>query len=277
MLKINKKVFSFIYSGMKRKAFCEKLKTQDISDKIKTIPDLKSFMNMTTSNEVNENSESLITSPHNLEENFLQKIPKTFFIETHGCQMNENDTEIISTILQSSNLTKSEKLEDAYVILTNTCAIRESAEEKVWNKIQHIKGIKRRDPEKIFGILGCMAERMKDKIFEKSNGVVDLIVGPDAYRDLPRMIDVISKKDENESRFAMNVQLSLEETYADILPVRKSGDNIRAYVSIMRGCNNMCSFCIVPFTRGRERSRNYNSIEDEVKMLRDIVSYFITY
>jgi len=266
-----------MYSGLYRKAFCEKLKTQDISNKIKTIPDLKSFMNMTTSNEINENFESFIISPENLEDNVLHKIPKTFYIETHGCQMNENDTEIVSTILQSNNLTKSEKLEDADVILTNTCAIRESAEEKVWNKIQHIKGIKRRDPEKIFGILGCMAERMKDKIFERSKGVVDLIVGPDAYRDLPRMIEVISKKDENESRFAMNVQLSLEETYADILPVRKSGDNIRAYVSIMRGCNNMCSFCIVPFTRGRERSRDYNSIEDEVKMLRDIVSYFITY
>lgn len=117
-----------------------------------------------------------------------------------------------------------------------------------------------------------MAERMKDKIFEKSNGVVDIIVGPDAYRDLPKMIDIISKKDETEARFAMNVQLSLEETYADILPVRKSGDNIRAYVSIMRGCNNMCSFCIVPFTRGRERSRNYLSIEDEVKILRDSVN-----
>jgi tRNA-2-methylthio-N6-dimethylallyladenosine synthase len=277
MFKINKKVFSFVYNRVKTNAFCEKIKNQDISDKIKTIPDLKSFINMSTSNEVNQNLDSFILSPSNLEENFPLKTPKTFFIETHGCQMNENDTEIISTILQSNNLTKSEKLEDADVILTNTCAIRESAEEKVWNKIQHIKGIKRRDPEKIFGILGCMAERMKDKIFERSKGVVDIIVGPDAYRDLPKMIDIIAKKDEKESRFAMNVQLSLEETYADILPVRKSGDNIRAYVSIMRGCNNMCSFCIVPFTRGRERSRNYYSIEDQVKMLRDIVSYFLIY
>jgi tRNA-2-methylthio-N6-dimethylallyladenosine synthase len=231
-------------------------------------------MNMNTNNQQEKLNDSVILSPLNIDENNSLKTPKTFFIETHGCQMNENDTEIISTILTSNKLKKSDKLEEADVILTNTCAIRESAEEKVWNKIQHIKGIKRRNPEKIFGILGCMAERMKDKIFEKSKGVVDIIVGPDAYRDLPKMIDIISKKDEKEGRFAMNVQLSLEETYADILPVRKSEDNIRAYVSIMRGCNNMCSFCIVPFTRGRERSRDFNSIEDEVKMLRDIVNYF---
>ena len=137
----------------------------------------------------------------------------------------------------------------------------------------HIKGIKKRNPEKIYGILGCMAERMKEKILEKSDNIVDLIIGPDAYRDIPNLIEIISNKESsNKKTHAINVQLSLEETYADIMPVRKSSDNIRAFVSIMRGCNNMCSFCIVPFTRGRERSRPYVSILKEVEILRDSVN-----
>lgn len=137
----------------------------------------------------------------------------------------------------------------------------------------HIKGIKKRNPEKIYGVLGCMAERMKEKILEKSDNIVDLIIGPDAYRDIPNLIEIISNKESrNKKTHAINVQLSLEETYADIMPVRKSSDNIRAFVSIMRGCNNMCSFCIVPFTRGRERSRPYESIFKEVQILRDSVN-----
>jgi len=158
------------------------------------------------------------------------------------------------------------------VILTNTCSIRDSAEEKVWKNLMHIKGIKKRNPHVIYGVLGCMAERMKEKILEKSNNIVDLIIGPDAYRDIPHLINIIWNKEINSKKnYAINVQLSLEETYADIIPVRKSSDNIRAYVSIMRGCNNMCSFCIVPFTRGRERSRPYDSILSEVENLRDSV------
>jgi tRNA-2-methylthio-N6-dimethylallyladenosine synthase len=156
--------------------------------------------------------------------------------------------------------------------LTNTCAIRDSAEEKVWKNIMHIKGLKRRNPKLIYGILGCMAERMKDKILEKSDNIVDLIIGPDAYRDIPQIIETILNKETKSKRnYTINVQLSLEETYADIIPVRKSSDNIRAFLSIMRGCNNMCSFCIVPFTRGRERSRPYDSIFKEVEILRDSV------
>lgn len=118
-----------------------------------------------------------------------------------------------------------------------------------------------------------MAERMKEKILEKSDNIVDLIIGPDAYRDIPHLVETIWNKEiESEKNYAINVQLSLEETYADIIPVRKSSDNIRAYLSIMRGCNNMCSFCIVPFTRGRERSRPYDSIFKEVEILRDSVN-----
>jgi len=138
----------------------------------------------------------------------------------------------------------------------------------------HIKGIKRRNPHVIYGVLGCMAERMKEKILEKSDNIVDLIVGPDAYRDIPHLVETLWNKELNSPKnYAINVQLSLEETYADIMPVRKSSDNIRAYISIMRGCNNMCSFCIVPFTRGRERSRPYDSIFYEVENLRDSVIF----
>lgn len=143
----------------------------------------------------------------------------------------------------------------------------------MWKNIDHIKGLKRKNPDLIYGILGCMAERMKENILEKSNNIVDLIIGPDAYRDIPRLVETLSNKDNGNSdkNYAINVQLSLEETYADIIPIRKSADNIKAFLSIMRGCNNMCSYCIVPFTRGRERSRPYESLLKEVESLRDSV------
>ena len=157
-----------------------------------------------------------------------QDIKRTFYIETYGCQMNENDSEIISSILQKSSYSQSLDISTADVILLNTCAIRESAEEKIIHKLQHLKGIKSRNPDVVIGILGCMAERMKEKLLDKSK-CVDIIMGPDAYRDLPNMINAI--RTTNQS--AMNVQLSLEETYADIIPVRKSG--IKAFLSIMRG------------------------------------------
>jgi tRNA-2-methylthio-N6-dimethylallyladenosine synthase len=159
---------------------------------------------------------------HNLEMN------KTFYIETYGCQMNENDSEIISSILQKSSFTQSSDISTADVILLNTCAIRESAEEKIIHKLQHLKGIKSRNPDVVIGILGCMAERMKEKLLDKSK-CVDIIMGPDAYRDLPNMINAI----RTTNNTAINVQLSLEETYADIIPIRKSGT--KAFLSIMRG------------------------------------------
>jgi tRNA-2-methylthio-N6-dimethylallyladenosine synthase len=254
------------------KFFCSRVldKSSAIKMKVKDIPDIKSFINKENlGNNILSTSE---ISPKNIIRSDIQYKPRKFFIETYGCQMNENDSEIISSILSKSNYTKVQSIEEADIILANTCAVRESAEEKVWNNIMHYKGIKKRDKNKIFGILGCMAERMKEKIIERSNSVVDLIVGPDSYRDLPNMIEIISQKDSDESpSFAMNVQLSLEETYADIMPVRQSDDKVKAFLSIMRGCNNMCSFCIVPFTRGRERSRDFSSILEEVKMLRDNV------
>jgi tRNA-N(6)-(isopentenyl)adenosine-37 thiotransferase enzyme MiaB len=248
-----------------KRNFCEALKPKESVKQINIshIPNIKDFISSPKTNIVED---SFINHPSNIS---YPTHAKTFFIETYGCQMNENDTEIISTILQKRSFTQVYKMEDADIILTNTCAIRDSAEEKVWKNIVHIKGLKRKDPSKIFGILGCMAERMKEKILEKSNNIVDIIVGPDAYRDLPNMIDLISQKDEKENRHAINVQLSLEETYADIIPLRKSNDGIKAFLSIMRGCNNMCSFCIVPFTRGRERSRPFDSIIEEVKALSD--------
>ncbi len=295
------------------KFFCSKIieKSNFIKNKMKDIPDIKSFISSSNTNKQNMNkgkeelkinNQNLFLNHHSHNNNFdldsdsyldedlvpslnrsgsetetgsnlniePEHKPSTFFIETYGCQMNENDSEIISSILSKSNYKKVENIEEADIILANTCAVRESAEEKVWNNIKHYKGIKKRDKTKIFGILGCMAERMKEKIIERSNNVVDIIVGPDAYRDLPNMIEIISQKDS--PGYAMNVQLSLEETYADIMPVRQSEDRVKAYLSIMRGCNNMCSFCIVPFTRGRERSRDYESILEEVKMLRDNVS-----
>jgi tRNA-2-methylthio-N6-dimethylallyladenosine synthase len=239
--------------------FCSKPKV-----KLNDIPDIRSFLNPKTKIP----SGTYINIPHSEPQ---QSRLKKFYIETYGCQMNENDTDIISTILEKENYQRVETMDSADIILTNTCAIRESAEEKVWKNIIHIKGIKRRDPNKIFGILGCMAERMKEKILERSNNIVDLIVGPDAYRDLPKMINILSQIEEKENRHAINVQLSLEETYGDIIPTRRSG--IKAFLSIMRGCNNMCSFCIVPFTRGRERSRAFDSIVDEVKVMRDSVIY----
>ena len=158
--------------------------------------------------------------------------------------------------------------ETADVVLLNTCAIREGAEQKIWNKLNSRHwAMKKKDSSKVVGVLGCMAERLKDKMLE--NKVVDLVAGPDAYRDILRLLKILDSDKATEDERPMNVQLSFDETYADIIPVRKDKSKQHAWVSIMRGCNNMCSFCIVPFTRGRERSRPVASIEDEVKYLRD--------
>ena len=192
---------------------------------------------------------------------------KKYFIETHGCQMNVADSEIVQTILEGAGFEHSDDMNKADVILINTCAIREGAEKKIWNKIEsQYGGIKKRNKEAIVGVLGCMAERLKEKFLEHK--FVDLVAGPDAYRDLPRLIKILESKSQTSEQ-AMNVQLSFDETYADIIPVRKDKNKLHAWISIMRGCNNMCSFCIVPFTRGRERSRPSASIEDEVRYLRD--------
>ncbi|XP_017777292.1 PREDICTED: CDK5RAP1-like protein [Nicrophorus vespilloides] len=192
------------------------------------------------------------------------------YFDVYGCQMNVNDTEIIWSILKSNNFLKTDDLNDADVVLIITCAIREGAETKIWNRLEYLKGIrnqklkksKNATPMKI-GILGCMAERLKHKVLEIDQSV-DLVAGPDSYKDLPRLLALTQN-----NQTAVNVLLSLDETYADIMPVRLNENSISAFVSIMRGCDNMCTYCIVPFTRGRERSRPISSILDEIKQLRD--------
>lgn len=189
------------------------------------------------------------------------------YFETYGCQMNVNDTEIAWSILQKKGYQRTANLKQADVVLLVTCSIREKAEQTIWNRLQQLTAMKRKrlktkSPMKI-GVLGCMAERLKMELLEREK-LVDVIAGPDAYRDLPRLLTVADGGQQ-----ASNVLLSLEETYADIMPVHHAAQGHSAFVSIMRGCDNMCSYCIVPFTRGRERSRPVRSILEEVQMLSD--------
>ncbi len=187
---------------------------------------------------------------------------RNFYIETYGCQMNVSDTEIVNSILMEEGMQPVNEPDDAEVVFINTCSIRENAEERVWNRLKEFKAMKReRDGDMTVGVLGCMAERIREQIMEKEE-LVDLVVGPDAYRDLPKLLS-----DVDDGRKAVNVLLSLEETYADIKPVRTNDNGVSAFVTIMRGCDNMCAFCVVPFTRGRERSRPAESILDELKQL----------
>ncbi|XP_046881628.1 CDK5 regulatory subunit-associated protein 1 [Hypomesus transpacificus] len=187
--------------------------------------------------------------------------------ETYGCQMNVNDTEIAWSILQKKGYERTTDFTEADVILLVTCSIREKAEQTIWNRLQQLTALKKRrlksrTPMKI-GVLGCMAERLKTELLEREK-LVDVLAGPDAYRDLPRLLSVV-----HGGQQASNVLLSLEETYADIMPIHHTPQGYSAFVSIMRGCDNMCSYCIVPFTRGRERSRPVASILEEVRILSD--------
>lgn len=175
--------------------------------------------------------------------------------------MNFADSEIVNSILIEDGMIATQTLKSADVILVNTCSIRENAETKVWNRLKEFRHLKKSNSELTVGVLGCMAERIKDKIIEEEQ-LVDIVVGPDAYRDIPRLLTEVE-----DGRKAVNVLLSLEETYADIAPIRTSGNGVSAFVSIMRGCDNMCSFCVVPFTRGRERSRPMESILKEITQL----------
>lgn len=188
---------------------------------------------------------------------------RTFYIETYGCQMNFSDTEIVNSILMEEGMQPVQEAEQADVIFVNTCSIRENAETRVWNRLKEFRSLKKEKDDLTVGVLGCMAERIRDKIIDKE-GLVDMVVGPDAYRDIPKLL-----ADVTDGRKAVNVLLSLEETYADIKPVRTTGNGVSAFVTIMRGCDNMCAFCVVPFTRGRERSRPMESILDELKKLSD--------
>ena len=181
---------------------------------------------------------------------------KKVYIETYGCQMNVNDTEVIFAILEGAGYARSENMEEADLIMANTCSIRDNAEQRIWGRIEVFNQQRKSRPGVVVGIVGCMAERLKDKLLETRK--VDLVVGPDAYRSLPRLLEAISPDSPQ-----MDVLLSREETYADITPVRTDRNGISAFISIMRGCNNVCSYCVVPYTRGAERSRDANSIVRE--------------
>ena len=214
----------------------------------------------------------------------------TYYIETYGCAMNSSDSEIVESVLQSAGMRRVDDIAQASLIAVNTCAIRDNAEAKIWQRLHVFRSLRYPSPLKadrtrqgyttrsqqwqpsfeqsarpLVAVLGCMAERLKDKLLDEQQ-LVDIVVGPDAYRDLPRLIDAIDVAGQAN---AMNVQLAMDETYADITPVRAGGSTTSAFVSIMRGCDNLCSYCIVPFTRGRERSRDANSIVSEVRALLD--------
>lgn len=186
---------------------------------------------------------------------------KKAFIETYGCQMNFSDTEIVASVLTEMQYGFTNDEKEADVIFINTCSIRENAESKVWNRLKALKHAKKQRPDMIVGVLGCMAERLKSKLLEQEQ-LVDMVVGPDAYRDLPRLL-----AEAEGGQKAVNVLLSREETYAEIAPIRLNTNGVSAFVTIMRGCDNMCTFCVVPFTRGRERSRDYHSIVNECQEL----------
>ncbi|MDI9867589.1 tRNA (N6-isopentenyl adenosine(37)-C2)-methylthiotransferase MiaB [Flectobacillus sp. DC10W] len=188
---------------------------------------------------------------------------KKLYIESYGCQMNFSDSEIVTSILQEQGYATTSQYEEADVILLNTCAIRENAEQKVRNRLKNFTPLKKKKPQVVVGVLGCMAERLKTKFLEEEK-IVDVVAGPDSYRDLPNLFSEV-----DEGQKAINVFLSRDETYADITPVRLNSNGVTAFVSIMRGCDNMCSFCVVPFTRGRERSRDVHSILKECQELFD--------
>lgn len=186
---------------------------------------------------------------------------KKLFIESYGCQMNFSDSEVVASIMKNDGYATTRNVDEADVVLINTCSIRENAETRVRNRLTEFKKKKEDNPELVVGILGCMAERLKKNLLEEEK-LVDLVAGPDAYRDLPNLIEEVGTGQK-----AVNVLLSRDETYADISPVRLDQGGISAFVTIMRGCDNMCSFCVVPFTRGRERSRDPHTIVEECRDL----------
>eukprot|EP01117_Protostelium_nocturnum_P011879 TRINITY_DN4336_c0_g2_i1.p1 TRINITY_DN4336_c0_g2~~TRINITY_DN4336_c0_g2_i1.p1 ORF type:complete len:670 (+),score=236.89 TRINITY_DN4336_c0_g2_i1:109-2010(+) len=249
---------------------------KDFSQMIKEGPSLGHFISGNTNSQPeNSTDSSLSQSEEDLISN-EEKIPylemdlktigrgRKVFIETYGCQMNVSDTEIVKSIMLDSGFIETNNEKEANVIFLNTCAIREKAESKVWDRLKEIAAMKRdgKKHDLMVGVLGCMAERLKTSILETQK-LVDIVVGPDAYRDLPRLVARVEQLDEP----SVNVLLSQDETYADVTPVRTSSNGITGFVSITRGCNNMCTYCIVPYTRGRERSRPVHSILEEVRDL----------
>lgn len=209
--------------------------------------------------ETKEINEAIQGNPLVLEGNNSNS--KKLFLESYGCQMNFSDSEIVASILSENGYNTTQKMEEADLILVNTCSIREKAEQTVRKRLTEFNALKKSNPAMKVGVLGCMAERLKAKFLEEEK-IVDLVVGPDAYRDLPNLLSEVE-----DGRQAINVILSKDETYADLNPVRLGGNGVTAFVTITRGCDNMCTFCVVPFTRGRERSRDPHSILDECKNL----------
>ncbi|XP_068919605.1 mitochondrial tRNA methylthiotransferase CDK5RAP1 isoform X2 [Petaurus breviceps papuanus] len=246
----------------------------DFSSRLAAGPTFQHFLrSASTPQEKSDSSAAVEDPPPYLTTEALVGRGRKVYLETYGCQMNVNDAEIAWSILQKNGYLRTNSLHEADVILLVTCSIREKAEQAIWNRLKRLKSVKARRlksqvPLRI-GILGCMAERLKEEILQREK-LVDIIAGPDAYRDLPRLLTLA-----DSGQRSANVLLSLEETYADIMPVQTSPNATSAFVSIMRGCDNMCSYCIVPFTRGRERSRPIASILEEVKKLSEQVLQLI--
>lgn len=187
---------------------------------------------------------------------------KKLFIETYGCQMNVADSEVVASVMQMAGYDVTEKIEEADAIFVNTCSVRDNAEQKIYGRLQFFNSLRKKKKDLIVGVLGCMAERVKEKLLEEHN--VNLVVGPDSYMDLPNLIGAAEHGEK-----AINVELSTQETYKDVLPLKLPGVHISGFVSIMRGCNNFCTYCIVPYTRGRERSRDVESILNEIRDMRE--------
>jgi tRNA-2-methylthio-N6-dimethylallyladenosine synthase len=187
---------------------------------------------------------------------------KKLYIETYGCQMNVADSEVVASIMQMDGYETTENIGDADAVLVNTCSVRDNAEQKALSRLQYFQSLKKKNKKLVVGVLGCMAERVKNELIE--NHLADLVVGPDSYMDLPHLMATV----ENGEK-AINVELSSTETYKDVIPLKISGIKISGFVSIMRGCNNFCTYCIVPYTRGRERSREAESILKEVRALKE--------
>ena len=235
-------------------------------------PSLREFLTPTTDGATPSTTTPDDASPY-VDASLLRGDGRTVHVETYGCQMNVSDSEVVAAVLRDAGYGRSASAADADVVLLNTCAIREGAESKIWQRLRELRarGRERRAARSgrppLVGVLGCMGERLKGKLLESPTAhdrLADLVCGPDAYRSLPRLL-----AEAGSGQPALDVALSLEETYAEIAPVREGTDGVSAFVSIMRGCNNMCSYCIVPHTRGRERSRDATSIAAEVAALAD--------
>lgn len=191
-----------------------------------------------------------------------EKAEKKLFIETYGCQMNVADSEVVASIMQMDGYALTERIEEADAIFVNTCSVRDNAEQKIYGRLQYFQSLRKKKKHLIVGVMGCMAERVKEELIQVHHA--DLVVGPDAYLDLPNLVGAVERGEK-----AINVELSTQETYKDVIPLKLPGVHISGFVSIMRGCNNFCTYCIVPYTRGRERSRDVESILNEIRDMRD--------